>query len=243
MTDKPILFSGPMIRALLDGRKSQTRRVLKPQPPSVEAVHDLAGIGYHWFPPKDPAQPWRPVGPVWAVRKLMGREPSISLPYAPGDRLWIREAWSGDWFFRDTPPSERQSNFLDGSPHDKRDIWYWADGNPEYGDWERPRPSIHMPRWASRLTLIVTDVRVQRVQEISGEDCIAEGAHCDTCTASWSVGRSACNQRGCFEIRQNFRTLWDSLNADRGFGWEANPWVSATTFTVHKCNIDQMEAT
>ncbi|WP_320176658.1 hypothetical protein [Roseovarius pacificus] len=229
MTDKPILFSGPMIRALLEGRKSQTRRVLKPQPPSVEAVHDLAGIGYHWFPPKDPAQPWRPVGPVWAVRKLMGREPSISLPYAPGDRLWARESfqahsWAADCVTIRYRAEEKTKGFIEQIEQikypdgEKNAFKYIAPRGPIY--W---RPSIHMPRWASRLTLIVTDVRVQRLQEISEADARAEGA----LTGDHSV--------------YAFSQLWGSLNADRGFGWEANPWVSATTFTVHKCNIDQME--
>jgi hypothetical protein len=123
-------------------------------------------------------------------------------------------------------------------------IWYEADGKIEPWGWIEPWGRIEtghaVPRWASRLTLIVTDVRVQRLQDIRVEDCIAEGVNCETCAASWSVGRSACNQRGCFEIRQNFRDLWNNLNGPDA--WDANPWVAAYTFTVHRCNIDQMEA-
>lgn len=197
MTDKPILFSGPMIRALLDGRKSQTRRVLKPQPTIAPLAseqledHELRG----WLD--------IPVGDDFATVKR--------LPFAIGDRLWVRETWNvPDAYLA----SERRETAL-GLMNYAATPWAIP------GRW---RPSIHMPRWASRLTLIVTDVRVQRLQEISEADARAEGA----LTGDHSV--------------YAFSQLWDSLNADRGFGWEANPWVSATTSTVHKCNIDLMEA-
>lgn len=235
MTDKPILFSGPMVRALLEGRKTQTRRVLNPQPPSVEAVHALAGIGYKWSPPQDTANPWRPIGPVWAVRKLMGQKPSLVVPHATGDRLWVREAWRSHRAYDDQKPSEMGGD---------EPIQYLATGEIQTWGWppmEIPgynRPSIFMPRWASRLTLIVTDVRVQRVQEISYLDTCAEGVDCKTCEA---MGQSACYRKGCEESKQAFRTLWDSLNAKRGYAWDDNPWVTATTFEVHRCNIDQME--
>lgn len=90
-----------------------------------------------------------------------------------------------------------------------------------------------MLRWASRLTLVVTDVRVQRVQEISEEDAIAEGVFESDVNMYPELGTA----------QHHFQDLWDSLNAKRGFGWSENPWVVATTFTVHKCNIDQMEDT
>ena len=231
MTDRPIIFSAPMIRALLDGRKTQTRRILKDGPDG------------EWFVDPNP----RGDGLAWVAPEGVPSIP-IRLPYDPGDRLWCRETWSGDWFFHDTPPSERKSNCLDGSPHDKRDIWYWADGSPEYGDWEKPRPSIHMPRWASRLTLVVTDVRVQRVQEISEDDAEAEGAgHCDMCNGvGWlnnnPDGGEECPCCGGGSYGEDFADLWDSINAKRGFGWDANPWVAAISFTVHHHNIDQMEA-
>ena len=93
-----------------------------------------------------------------------------------------------------------------------------------WGNW---KPSIHMPRWASRMTLTVTDVRVQRLQQISGADSIDEGV-------KPVIGQNAKSGKGVF------RDLWDSLNADRGFGWETNPWVAAYTFTVHHENIDRI---
>ena len=188
MADKPIIFSAPMVRALLEGRKTQTRRVLKEQNSIADAV--MIGGFYQWK--------------SWKTGCVLG---DVSVPYAPGSRLYVREACH-----------------IDG-----RKVSYRADADPASeppGPW---RPSIHMPRWASRLTLLVTDVRVQRLQEISGEDCIAEGADCDTC---------ACNQRGCFEIRRNFHDLWNSLHGPEA--WDANPWVCAVSFTAHRCNIDQM---
>lgn len=176
MTDHPILFSGPMIRALLDGRKTQTRRVLK---------EDVSG---YFCPPK--------------IRR--------------GDRLWVRETHGFEAIdtARGVKVKYRASNGL---------------ALPPESGW---KPSIHMPRWASRLTLTVTDVRVQRLQDISEEDAKAEG-----------VGSIESHIPGFESVTcvQSFQKLWDGLNADRGFGWDVNPWVAAYTFTTHPQNID-MEA-
>lgn len=203
MTDKPILFSGPMIRALLEGRKTQTRRVLKPQPvESFSTFSEYADAGI---------------------------ERRFLIPHAPGWRLWVREAH----YLTDDGESEYAVFAADEASVKEHftDMQATMASHPSI-DWSkhlRLRPSIHMPRWASRLTLIVTDVRVQRLQEISEADAIAEGM-------TFPHGM----EWGCDPV-DAFRTLWNSLNADRGFGWDANPWVSATTFTVHKCNIDLME--
>lgn len=192
MTDKPILFSGPMIRALLDGRKTQTRRVMKPPYGTLEYLPDGT---------------WRP----------------ICTKFFPGDRLWVKE----------THCFCGQMNSIKSSDLSKLEpVGYLADGNIREASCSmisrgRTRPSIYMPRWASRLTLTVTDVRVQRVQEITQEDVAAEG---------W---RGFQHDGGPLTW---FHTLWDSLNEARGFGWNANPWVIALTFDVHRCNIDQMEA-
>ena len=91
-----------------------------------------------------------------------------------------------------------------------------------------------MPRWASRLTLVVTDVRVQRLQGISGPDAKAEGV------SSLLSGTERLGPNGSY--RSNFKDLWNSINESRGFGWDANPWVVAVTYETHHCNIDQMEA-
>lgn len=213
MTDKPILFSGPMVQAILAGRKTMTRRVLNPQPDSE-----------HFFR-----------FDLIADRSAVFRNPhtgyrqDVRVPISTGDRLYVREAWSGEHWLSGVKPSERLL-----CAHDSRlvplipETWYWADGGPEEGDWERPRPSIHMPRWASRITLPVADVKVERVQDISEEGAVAEGCRaCDDGSAS---------------ARDAFWFLWDSLNKKRGFGWDVNPWVAAYTFTVHRGNIDEAES-
>jgi len=206
MADRPIIFSGPMVRALLEGRKTQTRRVLKPQP----EVHP------------DGCWSWKARNGAFcgaSGTRISGFAESARFHcrIQPGDRLWVREAFSYDR--------------LDVDRDGTLPPWYWADGNPEYGDWSKPKPSIHMPRWASRLTLIVTDVRVQRLQDISEADAMAEGAEPILLP---SDGGSAPHVEG---VRQ----IWDSLNAKRGFGWDDNPWIVALTFDVIKANIDTLK--
>jgi len=220
MTERPILFSAPMVRAILEGRKSQTRRVVTPQPPTPEQVHALAGIDYSWIAPTHQRIEYhRPAGPVWAVRALMGREPHLRCPYGhPGDRLWVREAWG----------------IAAGLPWDPGYVEYRADCTGNFNDVgdliPRWRPSTHMPRKYSRILLEVTDVRVQRVQDISEADARAEGVlwvpgHGEITPADLEEGYS--NYLDC---RQGFWGLWDSINERRGYGWEANPWVWCLTF-------------
>lgn len=178
--ERPILFSAPMVRAILDGRKTQTRRVFVPPPP---------------FAPGDDID----------VQLATG---SIAPRFAVGDRLWVRETWSGPYRMGDIPPRD----WLPGLP-----IWYWADGAPAAGDWTKPKPSIHMPRWASRITLEVTEVRVQRLQDISKEDARAEGASLDMIY-----------ERESPSFRAGFQVLWTSIHGPGS--WDANPWVTAITF-------------
>jgi hypothetical protein len=200
MTDRPIIFSAPMVRALLDGRKTQARRVLGKTSGRVNIFN--AEIAWADSYVMDPGNA------EWRARYT---------PYAPGDRLYVREA-------------------IDKAS-DRDGVFYRADYEAQHGDatglgW---RPSIHMPRWASRLTLTVTEVRVQRLQEISAGDSIAEGVECETCTA---MGQSACHGRGCFASIDAYRTLWNSLHGPDA--WDANPWVVALTFNVKRGNIDQI---
>lgn len=205
MTDKPIIFSAPMIRALLDGRKSMTRRVLKEQ--RHVSIPAFAGGRWQWL------------GHSGAI---LG---DIRIPYAPGVRLWVREA-----FYRC-----EECAYLNH-----------AEGANSAGIRDRkccancdellPRAKlspIHMPRWASRLTLTVTDVRVQRVQDISAEDSVAEGVQCGTCEA---MNQSACHGRGCFASIDAFRDLWNSIHGPGA--WAANAWVAVISFTVDRRNID-----
>lgn len=206
MTDRPIIFSGPMVRALLDGRKTQTRRAL-----SIKGYK-----GFHQFGRSDtPGFDWtfRRADCVWEdfehdrFLKL--------LPYAVGDRLWVRETWNvPDAYLA----SERRETAL-GLMNYAATPWAIP------GRW---RPSIHMPRWASRMTLVVTDVRVQRLQEISREECVAEACS----------GWIAFDDEDGEMPEEEFQNLWNSLHGPDA--WGANPWVVALTFDVHKCNIDQM---
>ena len=225
MTDKPIIFSAPMIRALWDGRKTQTRRMLKLRGHrtfSEFGPSDTTGYDWHF---RDSEMRWHDYRHADLLRLL---------PYAPGDRLWVREAWNvPDAYLL---PENRETAL--GLMNYRATPW------AEPGAWRSP---IHMPRWASRLTLTVTDVRVQRVQEISAEDCAREGV---------VIPDSALIRDGfMLAARNHFRDLWNSIHGPkprrRAGGtlsprpgidttWDANPWVCALTFTVHQQNIEGM---
>ena len=212
MTDRNLIFSGPMVRALLEGRKTQTRRLLRILGDNVFSefgVSDTAG--YDWC--------FRDEDLRW--HELWNDELLKRLRHQTGDRIWVREAFSGFYFLRYLPPRDWPLG----------PIWYWADGNPADNNWTRPKPSIHMPRWASRLTLIVTDVRVQRLHDISEEDARAEGIFTPE-IGYVNLGKKA-------PVIQ-YAMLWNSLHGPDA--WDSNPWVSAITFTVHHGNIDQMRA-
>lgn len=176
------------VKATLDGKKTQTRRVIKPQPDDLDGNKDIQGV---------------------MARQLC--------PYGQvGDRLWVRESFS---------LPERLCN---------QPVWYWADGPVTHGDWTKPKPSIHMPRWASRITLEITGVKVHRIQEMDELDALNEG----TPESYWRtidgpMETSAGRIEGPFldgTAVEAFSRLWDSINAKRGYGWESNPWVWAVTF-------------
>lgn len=215
MKERPILFSGPMIRAILEGRKTQTRRVIKPQP---AGEIDNLGDGD-------------------SIIDLL-TDAVIACPYGqPGDRLIVRES---GW--------ERQAR-TPRMLRDGADTWapyyYDADGLTEadVDDFKRwgfkRRPSIHMPRWASRITLEVEAVRVERVNEITEEDAKSEGANREAAYDDPDLQYESCDgiDRGAGpgyfcprSYKAGFSNLWDSINSSRGFGWEANPWVWVITF-------------
>ena len=206
MADRPIIFSAPMVRALMAGRKTQTRRILKPQPaPHVQVYR----VGADWD--------WRDGTRGGALR----------VPYAPGDRLWAREAHAF------VPASAyRNSLFVEqrADPADPDRAAIFREGFDRSTGGIRWRPSIHMPRWASRLTLLVSDVRVQRLQDITEADAYSEGA------ARWGADGPAGSVH--YTACEDFARIWTRLHGPDA--WGANPWVAALSFTVHRQNIDQM---
>lgn len=210
MTERPILFSGAMVRALLAGTKTQTRRVVKP-----EGAHHLfqfrgttAAAGAD-----EPTGEWGWCGSERVVNK------HIHCPYGkPGDRLWVRET-----FQRFTDDGE---------------VLYKADraGFEAMNELKRNecieafwRPSIHMPRAASRITLEITSVRVERLQDISESDAMAEGT--TPITDPCDHVRRTCADVGCSgpqPYRTGFRALWREINGPDS--WDANPWVWVVEF-------------
>lgn len=209
-TEHPILFSGAMVRAILDGRKTMTRRVVKPQPTVLSAgvYADRYNGGPEWA--------------FWLPDNRMTEPRTWPCPYGqPGDRLWVRETWA----VHSLPMEGQGTGYMlqwraDGATREAA----WDSGrvsqSGETGDdvldccrrqrdrgW---RPSIHMPRWASRLTLTVTEIRVERLQAISEEDAREEG-----CSG-----------------RQQFLDLWDTdgIKSRRGCSWADDPWVWVVSF-------------
>ena len=210
--ERPILFSGPMVRAILEGRKTQTRRVVKPQPLSMREAESK---GMHGDLVLDLAS----YSGVSRLSESRGRNAAAAgvlithphCPYgAPGDRLWVRETW---WMHDNQNAFDAEDGNVTAPDGTRRLVGYAATMNydssrcaSEFGC--RKRPSIHMPRWASRLTLEVVAVRVERLQAISEEDVLAEG-----------IERP---------LRREYAELWESIN---GAGsWDANPFVWVVEF-------------
>ena len=223
MKERPILFSGPMVRALLDGSKTQTRRVMKPQ----LIYGTVAGLFNSWYLPlSEGGGTLYPNG----KEKILG-----TCPYGqPGDRLWVREAF----------------DFLPSGGLDQPqacEIVYWATGsieprsaphdyNPMIYGHQKVRPSIHMPRWASRITLEITSVRVERLQDISEADAMAEGiVECPIPAddegprrIGYMVGPDDGKSGLSVTPIQAYRDLWESINGPDS--WTTNPWVWVVEF-------------
>jgi len=210
MTESPILFSGPMVRAILEDRKTQTRRVLKPQP-----VHRDSSV-------------WQFGDFIWSERETRfqvtpGQALAARCPYGQiGDRLWVRESFWGC----DAPGYGDQPCVV----YD--DEWHGKEYRPaEIRPWARRFgriPSIHMPRDCSRITLEITDVRVERLNGISEADAIAEGIY--LFPGEGGGYKAARGEQEHDTAVEAYRHLWDGLNAERGFGWQANPWVWMVEF-------------
>jgi hypothetical protein len=243
VTDRPILFSSPMIRALLDDRKTQTRRVLKLGGRRPDFLGGGGKGGTDW---NDPTC-WGWEDGEHGDWVTLEKEPMQRMgwrdcrgAYAPGDRLWVREAHA---LVPHTAYAHSEGVEMTAHAGTCQAAIY-REGFDRAQGGIRWRPSIHMPRWASRLTLAVTDVRVQRVRDISEKDARAEGVGMDT-VVQLDIGdmpavRSTWNGAVCTDHIDAMRETWAGLH---GVGhWARNHWVVALTFTVHRGNIDQMEA-
>lgn len=217
MKERPILFSAPMVRAILDGTKTQTRRVVKPQPPS----HTRDVLTFHHPDPRTH---------FWAFDGVSLMDWAYPCPHGEvGDRLYVRETWQHS----NHPLGPYDDDCLVFYRADYLDDPHGPDGekSPEgkYRDW---RPSIHMPRAASRITLKVTGVRVERLQAISHDDALAEGVTDFASTLSDEPHPSGespeqASHRLQWPQRQ-FRQLWESINGPGS--WSANRWVWVVEF-------------
>ena len=263
MADRPIPFSAPMVRALLAGTKTQTRRTLSRArvfaTPETTAFtlrgDDLARAlqnasrfrrldGNGWF--------WESDAFEWQAPALRTGW-MAHIGYAPGDQLWVREPWF-TWADDDEmSPKDILDVFSDpetSQPGEKPTILWYADrsitGAPVTDEFSpgRLRRGMHLPRAFSRLTLIVTDVRVQRLQDISNEDCIAEGIpvhpNANAPRTGPAIDTFACEHGLISHYGAKYRDLWNAINGSGA--WDANPWVVAYTFTVHQQNIDAIPA-
>jgi len=234
MTDRPIIFSGPMIRKLLGGWKTQTRRILKIDP------KDLREDGYGGWDIWTGFMGWRNIHDEFAQPLLKKHK----LRFAVGDRLYVRES----------------ARLVSLGPGPTRGVAYLSDTEAEVFFFEKPSdakdmppiksvPAIHMPRWASRLTLLVEAVKVERLQDISEADAKAEGAY----EAAYPVAtilpggtltadqiERAINPPIAMSFKAGFRAIWENINGPTA--WDANPWVVAVSFRVVKANIDTEEA-
>lgn len=225
MKERPIIFNSEMVKAILGSRKTQTRRVIKPQPI------------------------WHPKKRFWDLNQIVkgqsfsweeGSLPNELINFCPygkiGDRLWVRETWCN------YIPQKRQ--VLNNYRGDNYQVIYKA--SHKMADMEgfkdivleqelKWKPSIFMPRWASRINLEITDIRVERVQDITPEDCEAEGI-VGTTRSSPVTGKPYetyyCQGLEYTTPTLAFKVLWGSINYKRGYGWEVNPYVWIIEFKV-----------
>lgn len=254
--ERPVIFTGDNVRAIMAGRKTQTRRVVSQRNSDVDG---WLWKRLEWDDSKIPAL----FGPNFSddsLRRISDPiaedylhvacrphqdDPQgddfwtrwrVSSVYSPGDRLWVKEKWALGRNYDRAAPSDMVGGFA---------VWYGSDDHPDEsrglalsdarGRWRSP---IHMPRWASRLTLEITDVRVERLCDISQVDAYAEGCdsqHCAACDESgeWARGKVCedCAGEGHISSRQVFRASWDSINAKRpGCSWADNPFVWCISF-------------
>ena len=226
MADKPITFSAPMVRALLAGTKTQTRRL-------------VSNPEYYGCPTGDCPHNTQ----AECNTEMAGLVDEIAR-FKVGDRVYVREHWKTTPAYDDLAPSEMGGEEpLRYLADDATFNWAEADGVAV----GRHRQAMHMPRWASRMWLEITDVRVQRLQDISNVDARMEGvdrwkSHCATkWYRDYSDFEDAFEEDYSNAARLSFQTLWNSLHSEPGTTWADNPWIVAYTFKVHHGNIDGVE--
>jgi hypothetical protein len=185
MKEHPIIFSSPMVKAILDKRKTQTRRVIKLNKRNEWLLNPDIGWSDEYI--KDPENALIEECPYGQV----------------GDKLWVKETW---W-----------------CPQKGLPVAYKANLEPQQAERQIWKSSLFMPRWASRILLEITEVRAERLQEITEEDAIKEG-----CKEGITM------PGGHYTAKWYFRALWDFLNAKRGYGWDKNPWVWVISFELVK---------
>jgi hypothetical protein len=216
MKERPILFSTEMVKAILGGRKTMTRRVVKLHKPfdkSWKSIYQDGGGNWIAWDYDEP-------GLADFTRRAYPNGEGFLCPYGQvGDWLWVRETFcykidpvtaivsEDEYWYRATNP-EVLKVADDGSFAFRKDGW-------SASPW---LPSIHMPRRASRITLEITNIRVERLQNISGDDALKEGLP----------------GKGKFTARLQFVSLWTEINAKRGYSWGSNPWVWVVSFKVVK---------
>lgn len=227
MKERPILFAGDMVRAILDGRKTQTRRAVKSKRGCP--IDFIGGVGMENDPTcwgfEDGDGEW------WA---LQGNEQcrQIPCPYGqPGDRLWVRETWTPGYFHNADADDGPQVSIIYRA--DSADMTLAAPSYELAEEWERSyaedgpddprwRPSIHMPRWASRILLEIVSVRVERLQGISESDAWNEGVQ------EW-MGKSTPWKGELAPVSvHGFASLWEHISGSGS--WAANPWVWVVEF-------------
>lgn len=236
MTERPILFSAPMVRALMAGTKTQTRRAMKPQP-----TEDFRPLAVGWYTPATYDRHGEMVEGK-DIFGVYGDEEGYKCPYgAPGDRLWVRESLkyitsdpvTGEedspmhCYAASIPPGKSSAN-----PYEPNYL-FADDGEPHLPS--RSVPSIHMPRWASRLDLEITRVRVERLQDISEADAIAEGL---PYSKRWEGhGDEEGRYFHCTDPRRSYEQLWEHINGEGS--WDGNPWVWVLEFKPISCNTER----
>lgn len=238
--ERPIIFSGEMVKAILDGKKTMTRRAVKTQPrDECTEIATSACFGHVEY---------RSTSEDRQTQSILAK---IKCPYGKiGDRLWVRETWIQGY---DDPLIESE-----GDDENAVSIIYKADGKEEYrtcsaetaenwGDFSADsemvgfKSPIHMPRWASRILLEITDIRVERLNDISEADALKEGIR----NYNFEMEDSPDTYVGYTHLQKDdgkstlyktpaiaFERLWDTLNAKKGNPWSSNPWVWVVEFKV-----------